>query len=93
MSLVPQIPPYQEPEGIVTTANRPLAHPRPIGGYTYDQHTDFLMDGLIRAMWPNNSVWEIACAVQDLVGQRITARQIWGAKQRLDVADREAQKN
>jgi hypothetical protein len=52
-------------------------------GYTYSQAEDKLMDETIMAMWADFAVWEIACAVQDKIGRRITARQVWGARQRL----------
>jgi hypothetical protein len=52
-------------------------------GYTYSQAEDKLMDETIMAMWADYAVWEIACAVKDKLGRRITARQVWGAHRRL----------
>jgi hypothetical protein len=52
-------------------------------GYTYSQAEDKLMDETIMAMWADYAVWEIACAVQDKLGRRITARQVWGAWHRV----------
>ena len=97
MSLVPQIPPYQQPEGIVTS-NRSLYTVRPAGGRsTYQAEEQAIqrarkgMDAIIESLWCSKSIWEIGDA---LWAARIdvSARQIWGAKQRLDAEKREAQK-
>jgi hypothetical protein len=55
----------------------------PFAGHTYSQAEDKLMDDIIMFMWADHAVWEIACAVQDRLGRRITARQVWGAWHRL----------
>ena len=96
--IVPQIGRYQAPEGIVTSS-RTIQAARPEAGIgCYQAEETRLRAQMQRAeahverFWETDSVFSIAVTAQDMVGVKLTPRQVWGIKQRLDVAKREAQK-
>lgn len=82
------------------TSHTPLQTARPSAGITNYQAEEARIRARMRNLeefiekhWAHNSVWDIAEHAPDLVGYLISPRQIWGIKQRLDVAKREAEKN